>query len=134
MFCQNCGTQMNDGIRFCPHCGANAAGNTVQEKESVVLECKGSLQGGGVGKIILTNKNIIWSKSKGANFLMGGVISFVTKGDTAVSLNQIIGVDTYVFLGGGGLKLTLNNGKTVKLGFNATKDRDTAMTYIKNKL
>lgn len=125
---------MAEGAKFCSNCGTNVAENIAQEKESVVLECKGRLQGGGVGKIILTNKHIIWSKSKGANFLMVGVLSLVTKGDTSVPLNQIISVDTYLFLGGGGLKLVLNNGKTYKFGFNSSKDRDVAMEYIKNKL
>lgn len=134
MYCTNCGTEMNEGTKFCQNCGANVTENNTQEKESIVLECKGSLQGGGVGKIVLTNKNIIWTKSKGVNFLMGGVMSLVTKGDTAVDLNQIMSVDTYLFLGGGGLKLVLSNGKTCKFGFNSTKDRDTAMEYIKNKL
>ena len=138
MFCQNCGTEINEETKFCPNCGKNLVSNLTHaennsEKETLILECKGSLQGGGIGKIILTDKNICWTKSK-ANFLMVGVIALATKGDTAISLDQIIKVDTYMFLGGGGLKPILNNGKTCKFGFNSSKDRDTAMEYINNMI
>lgn len=136
MFCKNCGKELNDSTKFCPNCGSdvdncqNISENN-SDKEKIVLECKGSLQGGGTGKIILTNKNIIWSKSK-ANFLMGGILALATKGDTTICLNQIIKTDTYFFLGGAGLKLILNNGKNYKFGFNSSKDRDTAIEYINN--
>ena len=135
MFCQNCGTEISSETKFCPNCGNSVVDNkTTNEnnsKEKIIIECKGSLQGGGIGRIILTNKNIIWSKSK-VNLLMGGVLSLVTKGDTAICLNQILKTETYFFLGGAGLKLFVNNGKSYKLGFNSSKDRDTVMEYINN--
>lgn len=135
MFCKNCGVQISEETKFCPNCGNSVVDNKIanenNSEEKIIIECKGSLQGGGVGKIILTNKNIIWSKSK-ANLLMGGILSLVTKGDTAICLNQILKTDTYFFLGGAGLKLLINNGKSYKFGFNSSKDRDTVMEYINN--
>lgn len=134
MYCEKCGTEMKDGTNFCPNCGTNTTENTATpEKEAIILECKGSLQGGGWGKIILTNKRITWTKSKGANFLMVGVLSFLTKGDTTVNLEQITGVNTYTFLGGGGLQVH-TIGKAYKFGFNSVKDRDKAMTYINSQM
>ncbi len=90
--------------------------------------------GGGVGKIVLTNKCIMWTKSKGANYLMGGVLSLLTKGDTSVKFEQILKMDTYMFLGGGGLQVYTNFGKNYKFGFNSAKDRDRAMEYIGEKI
>ena len=29
-FCENCGTQLGDGVRFCPNCGAQVAQNARQ--------------------------------------------------------------------------------------------------------
>lgn len=56
MFCKNCGTQISEGTKFCPNCGCNVADNKAaninnSEKEEIIIECKGSLQGGGMGKI-----------------------------------------------------------------------------------
>ncbi|MBE7027747.1 MAG: zinc ribbon domain-containing protein [Ruminococcaceae bacterium] len=138
MFCKNCGTEINEDSKFCLNCGTNLMQDSVaksnEEKESIVFECKGSLQGGGVGKIVLTNKCIIWTKSKGANFMMGGVLSLLTKGDTSVKFEQILKIDTYLFLGGGGLQVYTNLGKNFKFGFNLSKDRDRAMEYIRERI
>ena len=108
--------------------------NINEEKERIVFECKGSLQGGGVGKIVLTNKCIMWTKSKGTNFLMGGILSFFTKRDTVVKFEQILKLDKYIFLGGGGLQLYTNLGRNFKFGFNSIKDRDRAMEYISERI
>ncbi len=138
MICRNCGTVIKEESNFCLKCGTNLAQNSVsngnEEKESIVFECKGSLQGGGVGKIVVTNKCIMWTKSKGANFVMGGVLSFLTKGDTSVKFDQILKIDKYMFLGGGGLQVYTNLGKNYKFGFNSSKDRDKAMEYIQGKI
>ncbi len=138
MFCKNCGTEIKEGANFCLNCGTNitsaAETSDSEESENIVFECKGSLQGGGVGKIVLTNKAIMWTKSKGANFVMGGVISLLTKGDTAVKFEEILRTDKYLFLGGGGLQVYTNSGKNYKFGFNSSKDRDKAMEYINQKI
>ena len=138
MFCKNCGTEIKEDSNFCLNCGTNLLQDSTiscnEEKESIVFECKGSLQGGGVGKIVLTNKCIMWTKSKGANFMMGGVLSLLTKGDTSVKFEQILKLDTYMFLGGGGLQVYTNLGKNFKFGFNSSKDRDRAMEYIRDKI
>lgn len=138
MFCRKCGTEIAENSNFCMNCGTNTLPNSNvncgDEKESIVFECKGSMQGGGVGRIVLTNKCIMWTKSKGTNLLMGGVVSLVTKGDTSVKFNQILKIDTYMFLGGGGLQVYTNLGKNFKFGFNSSKDRDRAMAYIREKI
>lgn len=46
MFCKNCGTQMNDGTKFCPSCGANqdaqqSRGAAPQSSQSDVEQNKG---------------------------------------------------------------------------------------------
>ncbi len=138
MFCKNCGTEINEKSKFCLNCGTNisqeSATSFEEERESIVFECKGSLQGGGVGKIVLTNKCIMWTKSRGVNFMMGGVLSLLTKGDTSVKFEQILKIDTYMFLGGGGLQIYTNQGKNYKFGFNSSQDRDRAMNYIMEKI
>ena len=40
MFCSNCGTQLNDGEKFCPNCGAPVGGN-VENAGNVNEEIKG---------------------------------------------------------------------------------------------
>lgn len=138
-FCQNCGKELNEGAKFCEGCGQAVGSVQVtptavkEETEKVVLEAKGSLVGGGMGKIILTNKHIMWNKSA-ANFAMVGLASLITKGSTAVSINDILSIDTFVFLGGAGLQVLANNGKKYKFGFNKKSDRDTAMSYIQQKI
>lgn len=137
-FCQNCGKELNEGAKFCEGCGqavanTQAASPVAKETEHIVLEAKGSLVGGGIGKIILTNKHIMWNKSA-ANFVMGGLASLLTNGSTAVSLDDILSIDTFVFLGGAGLRVFVNNGKKYKFGFNKKADRDTAMSYIQEKI
>jgi hypothetical protein len=140
-FCQNCGKELNEGARFCENCGQAVAGVQVQnrstdtnnENEKVILEAKGSLFGGGTGKIILTNKHIVWTKSK-LNFAMVGVFALLTKGDTSVSLETISKLGTWMFLGGGGLEVYTKDGGKYKFGFNSKKDRDTAMAYIQQNV
>ena len=136
-YCSKCGNGMMDDAVFCSKCGfavGNAAVQTDATEEKMVLEAKGSMLGGGMGRIILTNKAITWTKSKVANFAAVGVLSFVTKGDTSVHLNTISYVDTWMFLGGGGLAVHTKDGKTYKFGFNSKKDRDAAMEYIQQSL
>ncbi len=139
MYCQNCGKELNEGAKFCEGCGQavgssqTAATVVKEEAEKVILEAKGSLVGGGMGKIILTNKHIMWNKSA-ANFAMVGLASLITKGSTAVSISDILSIDTFVFLGGAGLQVLANNGKKYKFGFNKKADRDTAMSYIQQRL
>ena len=137
-FCSNCGKAVNENAAFCDGCG-NALSNEAtsikkeEQAEKIILEAKGSLVGGGVGKIILTNKSIRWSKSA-ANFAMIGIASLATKGSTDVSINDIISTDTFMFLGGAGLQVLANNGKKYKFGFNSKKDRDLAMSYIQEQI
>lgn len=137
-FCQNCGKELNEGEKFCEGCGQavgsarTASASVKEETEKVILEAKGSLAGGGTGKIILTNKHILWNKSA-ANFALVGLASLITKGSTSVSLDDILSVDTFVFLGGAGLQVLANNGKKYKFGFNKKADRDTAMSYIQKR-
>ena len=76
----------------------------------------------------------MWTKSKGANFIMGGVLSLITKGDTSVKIEEILRADKYLFLGGGGLQVYTNAGKNYKFGFNSSKDRDMVMEYIIQKI
>ena len=136
-YCTKCGNELVDEAVICPKCGCaveqiDPSANNMNE--TVILETKGSLLGGGMGKIILTNNNIMWTKSKIANFVAAGVFSFVTKGDTIVKLNTISNVSTWMFLGGGGLAIHTKDGKTYKFGFNSKKDRDVAMSYIQNNV
>ena len=145
MFCSNCGSEVPNEVKFCSNCGkelGDSCGQNISvpkttpmnsEKEQIILETKGSLVGGGTGKIVLTNKHIIWSKSA-ANIAMIGLASLITKGSTSVNLDNIISVDTFVFLGGGGLQILANDGKKYKFGFNKKADRDTAMSYIQKKI
>ncbi len=139
MYCQNCGKELNEGAKFCEGCGQAVGGSQAattvvkEEAEKVILEAKGSLVGGGMGKIILTNKHIMWNKSA-ANFAMVGLASLITKGSTAVSISDILSIDTFVFLGGAGLQVLANNGKKYKFGFNKKADRDAAMSYIQQRL
>ena len=127
-FCASCGNKLEDGVKFCSGCGtaigeAAVQPNTAEEqKEKIILEAKGSLVGGGVGKIVLTNKHIMWSKSA-ANFAMGGALALMTKGSTSVNIDTILSIDTFTFLGGAGLQIFANDGKKYKFGFNKKAER-----------
>mgnify|MGYP001008294608 FL=1 len=72
MFCKNCGVQISEETKFCPSCGNSVVDNKIanenNSEEKIIIECKGSLQGGGMGKIILTDKNIIWSSLSSSLF------------------------------------------------------------------
>jgi len=41
MFCENCGTQMEDGAKFCPNCGAPVASTSANNSTSSDSEIKG---------------------------------------------------------------------------------------------
>ena len=135
-FCSKCGKEAAEGAAFCSGCG-NALGIDVQstvrsgeQPEKIILESKGSLVGGGMGTIILTNNHIIWTKSA-ANLAMIGIASLITKGSTTVNIDDILSIGTFVFLGGAGLQVIANDGKKYKFGFNKKAERDKAMDYLK---
>lgn len=135
-FCQNCGKELNEGAKFCEGCGqalgsVQTTSTVKEEAEKVILEAKGSLAGGGTGKIILTNKHIMWNKSA-TNFAMVGLASLITKGSTAVSISDILSIDTFVFLGGAGLQLLANNGKNINLDL-TKKQTEILQCLIYNK-
>ena len=90
---------------------------------------QGSIVGGGTGKIILTNKHLIWKKSK-ENFAFIGVATLFTKGDTVVPLENISYVDDFFFLGGAGLQVFDKSGKKYKFGFNSKNDKNIVKEYI----
>ena len=120
MFYKNCGTNLSK----------YSAKNSKEEKECIVFECKGNLQGSGVGKIVLTNKRIMLTKSKSMKFIIGCELSSLTKGDIYVKFGQILKIDTYIFLGGGGLQVYTNFGKSFRFDFKSSIDRDMTMKYI----
>ena len=136
-YCQKCGKGIVNGASFCSYCGSlvteagNASINSNENDEKIVMEVKGTLVGGGQGKVILTNKHIMWTKSA-TNFLLGGIMALATKGSTSVAISDILSAETGSGLGITFIKILANNGKKYKFGFNKKAERDQALSYLKN--
>lgn len=126
--CPECEAEISDRAQSCPKCGVPMTSEK-QVEETIILEAKGSIVGGGTGKIILTNKHLIWKKSK-ENFAFIGVATLFTKGDTVVPLENISYVDDFFFLGGAGLQVFDKSGKKYKFGFNSKNDKNIVKEYI----
>ena len=104
----------------------------METSNNETLEFKCGLFGGGEGKITITEELIIWKKSK-INFLNGGLLAFLTKGDKVFPISTILHYNECKSLGGGGLEIYTNNGKKFKFIFNKKQDRDTAMNFLESK-
>jgi hypothetical protein len=88
MFCQNCGTKIEDGLKFCTNCGAriDAAGVSVnQEKTANVIQPQPA------GKKFFTKKNTI---------ILIGIIALA-------AIAAVVGIGVGGILGGGVTRGTL---------------------------
>lgn len=86
MYCKNCGTEMNEGTKFCPNCSSTANGNPATSQQNQTMPTKARLSHyGSVGvyeflETLEPDLDFIWAKSGNDTMAMGllGIFSAFT--------------------------------------------------------
>ena len=87
----------------------------------------------GEGVVTLTDSVLAWNKTA-ASYLLYGVMVTLTDNVVSIPLSDIALVEKYMFIGGGGLKVTLASGEVVKFSIKSKKSFNTIYGYIRNRM
>ncbi len=124
MFCVNCGTKLADGARFCQGCGKpieTLVQPQAPQQQTILLRARVTMVQHGYGDLILTEQVLSWNKA-GTTYVMFGVLGALTDDHVSVALSDIISVETYTYIGSGGIKILDKAGRELKISFKTKKD------------
>ena len=153
-FCQNCGKELNEGAKFCEGCGQAVGSMQIEKPQQTstytISGVKTPLNQGETiviqqtatnfnriprisGKMILTNKRLIWEKGGIMNVVGMGVLSLAGDKYVCVPLNEISSIKSTTILGASGLEFSTKTMGTFKFslnGLNHKQNRDIIIDYI----
>jgi len=101
MFCANCGSNVEDGVDFCPNCGKSAKGET---NSNLVLKTNDQVDAGGMlgftknafrgamGFILWVNLILLTVGGGVGGYFIGRLINYREGGGTGAFLGVIIGI------------------------------------------
>ena len=87
----------------------------------------------GEGILTLTDTVLVWNKSA-ASYLLYGVMATMTDNLVSIPLSDIAMVEKYLFVGGGGIKVTLKSGEAVKFSVKRKKQFNVIYEYICDRI
>ena len=105
----------------------------METTSGTIVEPYCNLVGGGMGKLEITDKLIIWKSAKGKNALSLGLFAIFLKKDKVIPIDSVIHLEQFSTLGGGGLRVFTSNGKKYSFDFATKESRDCALNYLKDK-
>ena len=109
---------------------AKLLSNSVTETK-IIAKTRVTFVLNGYGDLILTDTTLTWNKSA-TSFLAFGILNACTNNHFMLPLNEIAHIETYIYLGGGGLTITSNKGKEFKFSFKHKKDFKIIYDYLEN--
>lgn len=98
-----------------------------------ICECKAICVFRGDGVVTLTDAVLVWNKTA-ASYLLFGAMAALTDNAVSIPISDISSIEKYTFIGGGGMKVTLNSGEVVKFSIKSKKSFNLIYEYIRNRI
>ena len=105
----------------------NAMGKRTIAKAKVTLVLMG------YGILTVTDEALVWNKSA-SSFLAFGALSAMSENHLMIPIFNIARVETYTYFPGGGLVVTLNDGKEHKIAFKRKADFKVVYEYLQGRV
>lgn len=98
-----------------------------------ICECKAICVFHGEGVLMLTDDFLAWNKSA-LSFIMFGVAAAMSDNSVSINLSDIAFIDRYLFIGGGGLKVTTNTGEVFKFSIKSKNAYNLVFDYLNQRV
>lgn len=99
----------------------------------IILKARVTFVFRGYGDLMITDQALIWNKSA-TSFLTFGALNLATDNHTCIPIDDISKIDTYTYIGSGGLLVITKTGQEFKFSFKHKKDFKIALDYLNSRI